>query len=127
MLNETVGKAQFVLMFIGFNATFFPMHQLGLLGMPRRIADYASNTGWQDLNIVATIGGFTIAASMVLFLWNVFLSLRSGPVAGDDPWEANTLEWATTSPPPAYNFDRLPEIRSERPLFDVRHGRTSAH
>jgi heme/copper-type cytochrome/quinol oxidase subunit 1 len=60
---------------------------------------------------------------MVLFLWNVFLSLRSGAVAGDDPWEANTLEWATTSPPPAYNFDHLPEIRSERPVFDARHGR----
>jgi heme/copper-type cytochrome/quinol oxidase subunit 1 len=127
MLNETVGKAQFLIMFIGFNLTFFPMHQLGLLGMPRRIADYASSTGWQDLNVVATIGGFTIAASMLLFLWNVFLSLRNGPIAGDDPWEANTLEWATTSPPPAYNFDRLPEIRSERPLFDLRHGRTAEH
>jgi cytochrome c oxidase subunit 1 len=127
MMNETVGKAQFVLMFIGFNLTFFPMHELGLMGMPRRIADYASNTGWQDLNIVATIGGFTIAASMLLLLWNIFLSLRSGEPAGDDPWEANTLEWATTSPPPPYNFDRLPEIRSERPLFDLRHGRTAEH
>jgi cytochrome c oxidase subunit I len=127
MMNETVGKAQFVIMFIGFNMTFFPMHELGLAGMPRRIADYASNTGWQDLNILATIGGFTIAASMLLLLWNIFLSLRSGPIAGDDPWEANTLEWATSSPPPAYNFDRLPEIRSERPLFDVRHGRTAEH
>ena len=127
MMNETLGKAQFVVMFVGFNMTFFPMHELGLLGMPRRIADYASSTGWQDLNIIATIGGFTIAASMLLFLWNVFLSLRSGAPAGDDPWEANTLEWATTSPPPAYNFDRLPEIRSERPLFDLRHGRTASH
>ncbi len=123
MMNETIGKVQFVLMFIGFNLTFFPMHELGLLGMPRRIADYASSAGWNDLNLVATIGGFTIAASFVLFLWNVFLSLRSGPIAGDDPWEGNTLEWATTSPPPAYNFDHLPEIRSERPVFDARHGR----
>src|SRR6476469_8558967 len=123
MMNETIGKVQFVLMFIGFNLTFFPMHELGLLGMPRRIADYASSAGWNDLNLVATIGGFTIAASMVPLLWNIFVSLRSGQVAGDDPWEGNTLEWATTSPPPAYNFDHLPEIRSERPVFDARWGR----
>ena len=88
MMNETVGKAQFVLMFIGFNLTFFPMHELGLAGMPRRIADYSSTAGWNDLNLLATIGGFTIAASMVLLLWNIFISLRSGPPAGDDPWEA---------------------------------------
>jgi cytochrome c oxidase subunit 1 len=127
MLGEGLGKVQFVLMFIGFNLTFFPMHQLGLAGMPRRIADYASTAGWNDLNLAATIGGFTIAASMIPLLWNVFISLRSGKAAGDDPWEANTLEWATSSPPPPYNFDRLPEIRSERPLFDLRHGRTAAH
>jgi heme/copper-type cytochrome/quinol oxidase subunit 1 len=71
---------------------------------------------------VATIGGFVIAVSMLPFLWNVFASLRNGKVAGDDPWEGNTLEWATSSPPPPYNFDRLPEIRSERPVFDARHG-----
>jgi heme/copper-type cytochrome/quinol oxidase subunit 1 len=124
MLNETLGKIQFVLMFIGFNLTFFPMHVLGLHGMPRRIADYSGAAGWNELNLAATIGGFMIAASTVPFLWNVFVSLRSGEVAGDDPWEGNTLEWATTSPPPPYNFDRLPEIRSERPLFDLRHGRT---
>ncbi len=127
MLNETLGKIQFVIMFIGFNLTFFPMHQLGLAGMPRRIADYASNAGWSQLNLVATIGGFVIAASMIPFLWNVLVSLRSGKPAGDDPWEANTLEWATSSPPPPYNFDHLPEIRSERPVFDARHGRTAPH
>jgi heme/copper-type cytochrome/quinol oxidase subunit 1 len=103
------------------------MHELGLSGMPRRIADYASNTAWNDLNVAATIGGFTIALSMLPFLWNIFVSLRSGPVAGDDPWEGNTLEWATSSPPPAYNFDHLPEIRSERPLFDQRHGQVAGH
>jgi cytochrome c oxidase subunit 1 len=124
MLNEALGKLQFVLIFVGFNLTFFPMHQLGLAGMPRRIADYASNVGWNELNLLATIGGFTIALSMIPFLWNVAISLRNGQIAGDDPWEANTLEWATSSPPPPYNFDHLPEIRSERPLFDVRHGRT---
>ncbi len=123
MLNETLGKIHFVLMLVGFNLTFFPMHVLGLHGMPRRIADYASTAGWNELNLAASIGGFLIAASMIPFLWNVFISLRSGTVAGDDPWEANTLEWATTSPPPPYNFDHLPEIRSERPLFDLRHGK----
>jgi cytochrome c oxidase subunit 1 len=127
MLNETLGKTQFILMFIGFNLTFFPMHELGLAGMPRRIADYSSAAGWNDLNLLATIGGFTIAASMLPFLWNIFISLRSGQPAGDDPWQGNTLEWATTSPPPAYNFDRLPDIRSERPVFDVRHGQAAEH
>jgi cytochrome c oxidase subunit 1 len=125
MLGEGLGKIQFVIMFIGFNLTFFPMHALGLAGMPRRIADYA-NPAWNDLNLAATIGGFLIALSLLPFLWNVFVSLRSGRPAGDDPWEANTLEWATSSPPPPYNFDHLPEIRSERPLFDLRHGRAGS-
>jgi cytochrome c oxidase subunit 1 len=123
LLDETLGKVHFVLMLVGFNLTFFPMHMLGLQGMPRRIADYASNAGWNDWNLLATIGGFIIAASFLPFIWNVFVSRRTGAIAGDDPWEGNTLEWATSSPPPPYNFDRLPEIRSERPVFDARHGR----
>jgi len=114
-------------MFVGFNLTFFPMHMLGLMGMPRRVADYSAAAGWSELNLLATIGGFTIATSMLPFLWNVMISLRNGEPAGDDPWEANTLEWATSSPPPPYNFDHLPEIRSERPLFDLRHGRAGNH
>ena len=121
MLNETLGKVQFVIMFVGFNLTFFPMHQLGLAGMPRRIADYSSTAGWNDLNLVATIGSMLIGVAMIPFLVNVLISLRSGKVAGDNPWDANTLEWATTSPPPPYNFDHLPDIRSERPVFDTRH------
>lgn len=127
MMNETLGRVQFALMFIGFNLTFFPMHELGLAGMPRRIADYASTAGWNDLNLAATIGGFLIALSMLPLLWNVFISRRSGAPAGDDPWGGNTLEWATSSPPPPYNFDHLPEIRSERPLFDARHGASASH
>ncbi|HEX8938723.1 MAG TPA: cytochrome c oxidase subunit I [Candidatus Limnocylindrales bacterium] len=121
-LDERLAKVHFVLMFVGMNLTFFPMHLLGLAGMPRRIADYSPAAGWSELNLLATIGGFTIAASMLPFIWNVLVSLRSGVEAGDDPWEGNTLEWATSSPPPPYNFDHLPEIRSERPLFDQRHG-----
>jgi cytochrome c oxidase subunit 1 len=123
MLDETLGKIQFVLMFIGFNMTFFPMHVLGLDGMPRRIAMYSAASGWGQLNLLATVGSLVIAASMLPFLWNVFISLRSGKPAGDDPWEGNTLEWATSSPPPPYNFDHLPPIRSERPVFDARHAR----
>ncbi|HXG40751.1 MAG TPA: cbb3-type cytochrome c oxidase subunit I, partial [Candidatus Limnocylindrales bacterium] len=124
MLNETLGKIQFVLMFIGFNLTFFPQHNLGLAGMPRRIADYPADAGWTTLNLVSSTGAFLIAASVVPFIWNVLVSLRSGEIAGDDPWEGNTLEWATSSPPPPYNFDALPEIRYERPVFDLRHGLT---
>ena len=120
-LNEGLGKIHFVGIFIGMNLTFFPMHLLGISGMPRRIADYSATAGWNDLNLLATIGGFTIAAAMLPFLWNIFVTLRGGEPAGDDPWEGNTLEWATSSPPPPYNFDHLPPIRSERPVFDQRH------
>jgi cytochrome c oxidase subunit 1 len=120
-LNEGLGKVHFVGIFIGMNLTFFPMHLMGISGMPRRIADYSATAGWNDLNILATIGGFTIAAAMLPFLWNIFITFRSGRPAGDDPWEGNTLEWATSSPPPPYNFDHLPPIRSERPVFDLRH------
>ena len=127
MFDERLGKWQFVLLFVGTNLTFFPQHLLGLDGMIRRIVDYAPNPGWPELNLLSSIGAFMIAASMLPFIWNVFITLRSPRNAPDDPWEGNTLEWATTSPPPNYNFDSLPPIRSERPLFDLRHGAVAGH
>jgi heme/copper-type cytochrome/quinol oxidase subunit 1 len=89
----------------------------------RRVADYPASTGWQDLNGLATLGSYVIAVSVVVFLVNVFRSLRDGAEAGDDPWEGHSLEWATTSPPPRHNFERLPPIRSFAPLLDLREQR----
>src|SRR4029453_8832702 len=120
MLGRRLGQWQFWLQLVGFNLAFFPMHTLGLRGMPRRIADYPADAGWSWLNQLATLGSFVIAVSMALFFANVALSLRRPRTAPDDPWQGNTLEWATTSPPPPHNFDRLPEVRSTRPVWDAR-------
>jgi len=120
-LNEGLGKWHFWLMLIGFNLTFFPMHMLGIQGMPRRIADYSPTAGWTLLNFISTIGAFIIAISILPLMANVAATFINGEKVGDDPWEGNTLEWATSSPPPPYNFDRIPPIRSERPVFDLRH------
>src|SRR5579864_8727170 len=118
ILNERLGQVQFWLMLIGVNLTFFPMHILGLLGMPRRYYTYPDNLGWNDLNLMATIGAFIIGVSIMVFLWNFIVTLRSGEKAGDDPWDAYTLEWDTTSPPKPYNFATIPAVRSRRPFYD---------
>jgi cytochrome c oxidase subunit I len=120
-LNDGLGKLHFWLQFIGFNLTFFPMHVLGLLGMPRRIQDYEALPDWVGINQLQTVGALIIALSTAPFLANVVMTMRRKDRDPEDPWEGNSLEWYTTSPPPAHNFDSLPEIHSERPLFDLRH------
>jgi cytochrome c oxidase subunit I len=120
LFSESLAAWHFWLMIIGFNMTFFPMHILGVQGMQRRIATYPIETGFLPVNIFETVGAFLLGFSMLIFAWNAIVSWRRGIVAGNDPWLANTLEWLTTSPPPAYNFASLPRIRSERPLRDLR-------
>jgi cytochrome c oxidase subunit 1 len=121
MLHEGWAKVHFVLLFVGMNLTFFPQHQLGLRGMPRRIATYGAGEHWTFLNLLSSIGAYVVGVATLPFLWNVWRSLRRGRPAGDDPWGGNTLEWATSSPPPEHNFHSLPPIRSERPVWDLRH------
>ena len=129
MLNEGLGKLNFWLMFIGFNVTFFPMHIVGILGMPRRIYTYSADQGWDNLNLLVTVGAFVIVASFVVFMVNVIRSMRSGELAGDNPWGAATLEWTISSPPPHYNFEEIPVVTSRYPLWKNDHsvGAAQAH
>ena len=106
---------------MGVTVTFLPQYQLGADGMPRRYADYPANPGWGDLNLISTVGSWIMALAVLVFVVNVVLTLRRPPDAPDDPWRANSLEWATSSPPPKHNFTSLPVVRSERPVFDARH------
>jgi len=117
LLSETWGKAQFWLFFVGVNVTFFPMHYLGLAGMPRRIYTYDESSGWGTLNLVSTIGAVTIVSSVAVFLFNVWRSRRGGQDAGPNPWDAPGLEWATESPPPSYTFLHVPVVESRTPLW----------
>jgi len=121
MLNETLGKWHFWLLVIGFHLTFDTLHFAGILGMPRRIYTYPPGRGWESLNLIASIGVIFQAAGVACLVWNILRTLRKGEPAGNDPWDAWTLEWATTSPPPEYNFAVLPEVRSSRPLWDLKH------
>src|SRR5206468_3051819 len=121
LLDEGLGKLHFWATFAGFNLTFLPQHWLGAVGMPRRVFTYAASTGWGPLNLVSTIGAAILAVAMVIFAVNLVRSLRSGEVAGDDPWDAFTLEWAPSSPPPPENFPVTPAVSGRRPLWDRKH------
>jgi cytochrome c oxidase subunit I+III len=118
MMNDKLGHASFWLTFAGFNLTFFPMHNLGLMGMPRRVYTYVPETGWGRLNFLATVGAFVLGIGVLCFVVNALWSLKFGRMAGANPWEASTLEWATTSPPPSYNFLHPPVVRSSEPLWE---------
>ena len=125
-LSERLGRIHWLAWIVGFPLTFVPQYQLGADGMPRRIADYAASTGWQTLNVISTAGAILLALGTIPMLVAVALALRLPRTATADPWGGNSLEWATSSPPPDHNFDALPPIRSERPVFDARVVGTSA-
>ncbi len=117
MLSETLGIWNFILAMVGFNLAFFPMHILGLMGMPRRVYTYQPEMGWGTLNLLSTIGAFVFLASFLVLLWNIVLSLRHGFLAPENPWSAGTLEWATSSPPLPQNFTMIPVVTDREPLW----------
>ena len=127
LLDEGLGKLHFWLMTIGFNLTFFPMHFAGMFGMPRRVYTYSSGYGFDGYNLLSTIGSFVIAISMLVMIWNWYSTMRQGKIAGNDPWDAQTLEWSISSPPPAYNFARIPVVASRRPFWDQKYGGVGMH
>jgi cytochrome c oxidase subunit 1 len=120
MLSERLGHWHFWLAFIGFNAAFFPMHIVGLWGMPRRVYTYPVDLGWGNINLFITAGAVVLFLSFVLFAINLIVSAARGAPAGDNPWDAGTLEWATASPPPSYNFARIPVVDHVEPLWAER-------
>lgn len=122
ILDDRLATIHFILLFLGFNLTFFPMHLLGLAGMPRRVYTYAPGLGWETGNLVSSIGGYIIGLAMLVFLFNFFKTMRKDRWASGDPWDGWTLEWSTSSPPPPENFVKAPgEVHSRRPLWDEKH------
>ncbi|NDA80639.1 MAG: cytochrome c oxidase subunit I [Actinobacteria bacterium] len=122
MLNETLGKIHFWTVLIGFHMTFLIQHWLGIVGMPRRYADYLASDGFTGMNMISTVGAFLLAFSTIPFLLNIWITRNSPKVTSDDPWGyGGSLEWATSCPPPRHNFTSIPRIRSERPAFDLHH------
>ena len=121
MYNEKLGKLHFWIFLIGFHLTFDFMHIPGILGMPRRIYTYEPGRGWDTWNLIITIGVLFQAVGILIFVYNLVSSYFKGKLAGDDPWDAWTLEWSTSSPPPDYNFATIPVVRSRRPLWDLKH------
>ena len=121
MPSRRLGLWHFWLFALGFHLTFDPQHIAGILGMPRRIYTYDVGRGWEIYNLISSVGALFQALGLLCFVANLLVSLRRGALAGDDPWDAWTLEWTTTSPPPEYNFETLPMVRSRRPLWDLKH------
>jgi cytochrome c oxidase subunit I len=126
LFNETLGKWHFWLTVIGFNVTFFPMHILGMWGMPRRIYTYAPDLGWTGLNRLETVGAFVLGLAFLVFYINIFWSLRNGEKASGDPWDGRSLEWSTASPPPTYNFATLPAVRGRDAWWITKYGRAGS-
>ena len=118
MMSESLGRWAFWLIFIGFNMTFFPMHLLGLQGMPRRIYTYQPDMPWHDLNLFVSVSSLILVAGFLLFFFDAIRSARRGLPAGDNPWDAPTLEWATSSPPPSFNFSYIPVVKAANPLWE---------
>ena len=127
VLDEGLGKLHFWLMMAGFNITFFPMHFAGMFGMPRRVYTYSSGYGFDGYNLLSPVGAFLIAISMVVMILNWVRTMRHGKIAGNDPWDAPTLEWSIPSPPPVYNFARIPVVASRRPFWDQKYGGVGMH
>jgi cytochrome c oxidase subunit I len=120
LMSEALGKVSFWLMFVGFNMTFLIQHSIGMEGMPRRVYDYSEELGVGTYNLISTIGAFILGIGVLVTVVNVLISLKGGKRAGNDPWQGNTLEWFTTSPPPENNFDVVPRVRSVEPMKDIR-------